>query len=234
MSSAGPTPRPPVRVTVLGAALRAAAQLVEPEVARLLGVCVLLALACFAAVWVAVGWLLASTAVTDIGWLEGGIDVLGGLATLVLTWFLFPVLTSGLVTLFLERIAAAVEARHHPQLGRAPGVPFATGLWCTLRALTLLLGANLLLLVLWLFPPAYAIAYYAVNGLLLGREYFELVALRRDGFDAARALRRRHRGELFALGLLGAFVATFPIGNLVAPVLLTIAMVHLHVAWRAR
>lgn len=217
---------------MIAAIYRAFAQLADPAVQRVLGGCVLLAVGCFVALWFGVGWLLATTTLLQWQWLERALDVLGGFATLILTWLLLPLLVGTFVGLFLEPIAAAVERRHYPSLGKAPGVPLLAGLWCSVRYLGLVVVVNVLLLALLVFPPVYALAYYVGNGVLLGREYFDLVALRRTAPAAVRGLRRAHRFELLALGGLGAFAATVPLLNLVAPVVLTATMVHRHEAWR--
>ncbi|MGZ8409550.1 MAG: EI24 domain-containing protein, partial [Hyphomicrobium sp.] len=76
--------------------------------------------------------------------------------------------------------------------------------------------------------------FYAVNGYLLGREYFELVALRRADIAEVRALRDVYRGRLFVAGVVVAVLLTVPIVNLLAPIVGTAAMVHLFEAWRQR
>jgi uncharacterized protein involved in cysteine biosynthesis len=219
---------------VPGAFRRALLQLGDPGILRLLALGVVLALAAFALLWAGVAALLSSTALTDLAWLETVLDLLGGLAVLVLTWLLFPAVASATVALFLERTAAAVEARHYPDLPRATGATLPAALGSSLRFLAVTVACNVLLLPCLLLPPAYPFAYYAVNGYLLGREYFELVALRRLDPAAARALRRRHGAGAFAAGLATALFLTVPLVNLLAPVVATMAMVHLVVAWQAK
>jgi len=214
--------------------LRAFGQLFDPRILRLLAASLLLSALCFVAVWAGVAWLLASTEPFGLSWLDNALRVLGGLATLVLTWFLFPLLASAFVGLFLDRVAVAVEARHYPHLPRAPGLPWWRALGCSLRFLGTVLVLNVLLLLLWFVPPAYPVGYVAVNGLLLGREYFELVALRRLDPAGARRLRRANAIGVFAVGAAGAFLLTLPFVNFVAPVLLTAAMVHRVEAWRSQ
>ena len=94
------------------------------------------------------------------------------------------------------------------------------------------LGLNIVLLPFLLIPPVFPFVFYGVNGYLLGREYFELVALRRLGAREARALRLARRGPLILAGALVAVLLTIPVVNLVAPVVATAAMVHLFEAWR--
>lgn len=207
-------------------------QLFDPRILRILGGSVLLSVGCFVVVWVAVAWTLTNVDFFETGWLETTLDVLGGLATLALTWFLFPMVAMAFIGLFLEHIARAVEAKHYPYLEKAPGISFLQGLGSTLRFLGLVIVVNLLLLVLLLFPPAYPVGYLFANGFLISREYFDLVALRRMQPAQARALHRQHTGEMLALGILTAFLLTLPFVNFIAPVLATAAMVHRFEAWR--
>ncbi|MGE0659559.1 MAG: EI24 domain-containing protein, partial [Reyranellaceae bacterium] len=98
----------------------------------------------------------------------------------------------------------------------------------------LLIGVNILLLLAYLLmlasvvlAPLVPVLFYAVNGWLAGREYFETVAFRRLSEPEARALRRPFTIQLTLAGAAIAFLAVIPIVNLVAPVLATAVMVHL-------
>jgi uncharacterized protein involved in cysteine biosynthesis len=81
-------------------------------------------------------------------------------------------------------------------------------------------------LLLIFLPPFNLILFYGVNGYLFGREYFEIVALRRQNPADAKRLRRRYRGRLFLAGILIAVMMTIPIVNLFAPIVATGFMVH--------
>lgn len=207
------------------------AQLFDRAILGVLGICAVLSLIVFAALWWAVDWLLTDVLV-DSGWLRTALDWLGVLASLVLAWLLFPLVASTFVGLFLDRVARIVERRHHPHLPPAPGLPWYQSLFASLRFLLLLVVANVLLLVLWFFPVAWPIAFVVVNGFLVGREYFDLVALRRLDVGAARALRRRHEGELLLTGAGLTLLMAVPFVNLIAPVFATAAMVHRFEQWR--
>lgn len=218
---------------MISAFLRAFAQLGDPPITRLLGLSALIGIGCFAAAWTGIAFLLTQSSLTEIGWLETTLDVLGGVATLVLTWLLFPLVLSACVCLFLDSVAAAVEARHFPVLPRAPGLPWWQSLLAGLRFLVVVIVLNVLLLALLLvLPPIYPVAYVLVNGVLVGREYFELVALRRCSPAAAHALRRQHGPELLLMGIVVTGMLMVPFLNLVAPVIGTAAMVHRAEAWR--
>jgi uncharacterized protein involved in cysteine biosynthesis len=90
-----------------------------------------------------------------------------------------------------------------------------------------LVGVNLLALPLYLVPGLNVVVFYAMNAYLLGREYFELVALRRLDPRTARGLRRAHRLRFFIAGLLMAALFTIPVVNLVASLIAAAFMVHL-------
>jgi CysZ protein len=72
------------------------------------------------------------------------------------------------------------------------------------------------------------------NGWLLGREYFELVALRHVERREATLLRRRFGPSIMLAGTLLALLSMIPLLNLVAPLFGTALMVHLFRHLRTR
>jgi len=218
---------------VLDAYLKAIGQLSDPAVRRVAWWSIGVAAAVFIALWTVIGAVLANTAFFEYAWLEWAVDALGGVATLVLTWLLFPGIVSAVIGVLLERVATAVEARHYPHLTPASGASALSGTISALRFLAVVVVVNLGLVVFLFVPPVFPFVFYGANGYLLSREYFELVALRRTNRDTARALRRAHRGALFATGVIAVFALTVPLVNLLAPVVVTAAMVHLFETWRA-
>ncbi len=214
---------------------KALGQFGDPRTRRVFWIGILVATATFAGLWAAVFYLLASTQAFDgpwLGWLNWVADILGGAATLWLTWILFPAVITLVVGVMLESIAEAVEERHYPHLPKAQGQPLLASVGGALRFAAILVLLNFVLLVFLFFPPVFPFVFYAVNGYLLGREYFELVALRRLSPAEARALRQRHSASLLATGVTIALLLTVPLVNLVTPVVATAAMVHLFESWR--
>jgi uncharacterized protein involved in cysteine biosynthesis len=187
----------------------------------------LLLIALVAGVWILLGWLR----LVDWGWLDSAIDVVGGLGAVFVAWLLFPVAATAIVGFYLEDVADAVDRRHYPQLPDARRQTVAEAIHSTVAFALVALGLNLLLLpfyaLLLFFPPAYFLLFYSVNGYLIGREYFEVVAFRRLHPATAKALRRAYTGRVFAAGALIAFLLTIPLVNLVVPVLATMFMVHI-------
>ncbi len=219
---------------VIKAFIKALDQISDRKARRVIWLAGAAAVAVFIVLWLAVGYLLANTSLFAIGWLETAIDVLGGLATGVVTWLLFPAVVSALIGLFLDDIAQAVEDRHYPALAAAAGLPVVQSVLMSLRFFGLMLALNLLMLPFLLTGPLFPFVFYSVNGYLLGREYFELVALRRLGPAEARDLRKRNGLKLFFVGVVIAFLLTVPVVNLLAPVIATGVMVHLFEDFRGR
>jgi CysZ protein len=138
--------------------------------------------------------------------------------------------------LFLDGVAARIEARDYPADGKAPGVPFWTGLKAGLGLMLAVLGIDLVLLPFdFALPGVAQLVTLLANGWLLGREYFELVALRHVSREEAVALRRRFAARITLAGTLLALLAMIPLLNLIAPLFGTALMVHLfrHIRTRA-
>ncbi|MGZ8996521.1 MAG: EI24 domain-containing protein, partial [Rhodospirillales bacterium] len=93
---------------MIDAFIKAIRQLGDPAIRRVLWIGIGVSLAVFAVLWSAVGYLLTQTTLFQTGWLDTAVDALGGIATLAISWFLFPVVISAFVGLFLEGIAEAV------------------------------------------------------------------------------------------------------------------------------
>jgi len=165
--------------------------------------------------------------VTALQWLFGALSVAG---ILVASFLLFPAMTAVILSFLLEDIAAAVEGRHYPELPAARDQPVMEAMRGALAFAGVTILLNLLALPLYLLllfvPPLNLFVFYGLNGYLLGREYFELVALRRLEASVARRLRRRYRGRVFMAGVIAASFLTLPLINLVAPIVATGLMVH--------
>ena len=148
---------------------------------------------------------------------------------LILSVFLMIPVASAITSLFLDEVAQAVEDKHYPQLPAVPPVSFSDGLRDTVNFLGVLIGANILAFVAYAIFPFAAIAiFYALNGFLLGREYFQLAAMRREGRAGAKALRKQHNGTTWAAGCLMALPLSIPLLNLFIPILGAATFTHLY------
>jgi uncharacterized protein involved in cysteine biosynthesis len=220
----------------------AAAQLLHPSLRRFLFGGILGAASVFALLWAVVWWLLAGidpTSLPLIGWL---VDLSGGLfdwiagfviaTTLgLVTFLLYPGVVVLIVSLFLDHVADAVEARHYPNLPPPRSQKLAEIVFQSMRFAGVLIALNILALpiyaVLFFLPPFNIVLFYLLNGYLIGREYFELVAFRRLDPAATRALRKSSRGSLLVAGAFLTLLMTIPIVNLCAPIFSAAFMTHL-------
>ncbi len=164
-------------------------------------------------------------------WLAGlVVAVVGWFVFFALFWMLFVVIVHLVSGLYIERVIAAVEARHYPDLPAARPLKVVATMDVAMRFLGALLIVNLLALPIYLIPVVGVVAFYLVNGYLLGREYFELVATRRLEPRQMDALRGANRARLLAAGLIITLLLSLPVINLVVPIAAAAAMVHMYQA----
>jgi CysZ protein len=215
---------------MISAFLRALTLVKESAFWRVIWRSLVIAIAVFIGLYITVWAVLAHVSVADIWWIDTVIDVLGGLAVLVLTWLLFPAVVTLVISLFIDRIVTAVETQYYPHLPALRPLSFWRNIAAALKFSGAMVGLNLFALPLYLVPVLNLIVFYGINGYLLGREYFELVALRRLEPRSAQRLRQSHRLRLFIAGLLITGLLTLPVVNLVAPLLAAAFMVHLLMA----
>lgn len=220
---------------------RSIAQLSDPRLRNVILFAVLGAVIVFAVLWAAVWWLLAHfdpSGIWGLAWLSGQMgetfDWIAGVAflaaLLIATFLMFPAVVTVIVGLFLERVADAVEDRHYPDAGPARAQPIPEILASTLKFAAVVVFLNLLVMPLYLvlifIPGANLVLYYLLNGYLIGREYFELVAFRRLPAREAARLRRTFRSRVLIAGIIVTFLMTIPVVNLIAPVIGAAFMVH--------
>ena len=215
---------------------RAIGQFTDPAFRRVLALGLGLTLALLVGAAIATGWLVAALMpdsftlpfigqVTFLENIAAGVSVLGVLA--LSTVLMIPV-ASAFTGLFLDDVADAVETRHYPALGPVKRQPFLSALADSARFLGVMLVANLCALVLYLaFAPLAPLIFWGLNGFLLGREYFQLVAIRRLGPVEAGRMRRRNSARIWLAGTLMAIPLTIPLVNLLVPIIGVATFTHL-------
>jgi len=185
----------------------------------------------FAALWIGLWLLLAHTHLFAIGWLDTAIAALGELAAVALAVILYPAVAAAVTSLFLDQVVDAVEHRYYPGVPAPRRAGVGEQVATALRLLVVAVVLNLLVLPLYLLPAINLLVFYALNGYILGREYFELVAARRLDPAAVRREWRVHRWTSLAMGAVIAFLSTLPLVNLVAPLVGVAAMTHQLTRW---
>ncbi|WP_155774057.1 EI24 domain-containing protein [Rhodovulum sp. MB263] len=197
-----------------------------------IGLSVLLLAAIYAVIFFLIGWLVPDSLtlpwIGEITWVDNILSGASFLLMIVMSVFLMVPVASAFTGIFLDDVAEAVEMRHYPDLPPATPIPVLDQIRDSLGFLGVLLGVNLVALVLYFFVGPFApFLFWAVNGFLLGREYFQMAATRRLGRQGARDLRRRHGATIFLAGLLMAVPLSLPLVNLVIPILGAAVFTHL-------
>lgn len=179
-----------------------------------------------------VGWFAPDTVTIpplgEITWIDNALSFAIIPLMLVLSVFLMVPVASAFTSLFLDDVADAVESEYYPHLPQAPRASLRDSIADSILFLGVIVGANLAAFVVYAFVPfAAPFIFLALNGYLLGREYFQLVAMRRLGREGAKAARKRHMGQIWAAGTLMALPLTVPVVNLLIPVLGAATFTHL-------
>lgn len=148
--------------------------------------------------------------------------------------FLIGPVSAVIAGLFLDDVAEHIEKQDYPN--EVPGVamPLGRSIVMSLKFFGIVILGNLFALMLLLVPGVNLIAFFAINGYLLGREYFEFAALRHHDAETVRMLRSRHSGTVIMGGLMIAGFLAIPIVNLMTPLFGAALMVHLHKAVAAK
>ncbi|MFN3994224.1 MAG: EI24 domain-containing protein [Tabrizicola flagellatus] len=211
-------------------------QLGDRRFRRVLGLGVLLALALLFAAYLlflqGIWWLAPDTVDLPVIGPVSGIDSFLGWTSLFLmlglSVFLMIPVAAAFTGFFLEDVADAVEDRHYPHLPPATALSLSESLRQAVNFLGVVIAVNLGAVFLYpLVGPGAPLVFWAVNGYLLGREYFSLVALRRLPPSEVRAMRRRNRWTLWAAGTLMAAPLSLPLVNLVIPTLGVATFTHI-------
>ena len=230
---------------MIGALARGIADLRDARIRAALVAIVLWTVALFAAVlallFVGVGSLNPGAWAAGLlpGWLAtviAGVLAVAGFAMLL--WFLFVFVAHNVAACFHDRVVARVEEINYPELPPAPGLGLADSVADSIRFTALLVAVNLvaapIYLVGLLVPVVSLVLFYLVNGWLVGREYADIVILRRLSRAQAADWRKSHRRLLFVAGVVITFAMTIPVVNLLATVLGAAFATHLVHGTKAR
>jgi CysZ protein len=222
---------------ILASFFAALGQMGDPRFRRVLGLGIVLTIALLVAMTTAFVWLMNSLAggsafvdiLGEVRWLNDLISWGSFFLISFLSIFLMVPVASAITSMFLDEVAQAVEDKHYPQLPKVAAVPFGDALKDTINFLGVLIGANILALILYaIFSFAAPFIFWALNGFLLGREYFTLAAMRRIGRDQAKILRKQHTGTIWIAGILMAMPLSVPLLNLFIPILGAATFTHLY------
>ncbi len=215
--------------------IKAIAQLSDGKFQRVLWLGIGLTIALLAGITIVfstiVGWFVPDSFslpwIGEITWVDNALSfAIVGVMMLASIFLMMPV-ASAFTGFFLDEVAQAVEDRHYPGLPPAQQISLAENLRDSANFMGVVVLANAVAMVLYLFIGPFApLLFWAVNGYLLGREYFQMAAMRRIGREAATELRQNNRFKVWRAGVLMAIPLTIPIINLLIPILGAATFTH--------
>jgi CysZ protein len=210
------------------AALRRALGIVfEPAMLGVVFRSFLLTLLLFGLMFAAVQYGIQHLPPLHWAWLNISVSLIASLLVIVALVFLGVPVAALFASLFLGGIARRVEKKYYPADADVPGAPFLTYVFTGLRLAAFVIVVSLALLPVDVMVPGVgSLASWVADGWLLGREFFELVALRHLSRADADAMRRRHGYGVLGAGMVIALLAMIPIVNFFAPLFGAAFMVH--------
>jgi CysZ protein len=163
--------------------------------------------------------------VNAVAWL---LSIAAGLGIIAGSIMLMPAVTAIVGSFFADQIADKVEREHYPADSPGKALPLWLAMWEGLKSASLALVVYLCAAPLLLFAGFGAVIFFLATAYVLGREYFELAAMRLRPPAEAKALRKRNAAMIYVGGLFIAAFVSIPIVNLATPIFAMAFMVHLH------
>ncbi|HVW54061.1 MAG TPA: sulfate transporter family protein [Rhizobiaceae bacterium] len=163
-------------------------------------------------------------------WLGVAAAIVAGLGLAIGLAFLIGPVAAIIAGFFIDDVAEAVERKDYPADPPGRAMPLIPSIILSVKFFGVIVAGNILALVLLLVPGVNFIAFFAVNGYLLGRQFFEFAAMRFLPEAQAKALRRQNALTVFLSGLIIAVFLAIPLLNLLTPLFAAALMVHVYKA----
>jgi CysZ protein len=228
---------------MLAAAAKALSQILSPPMRSILWKSIGLALVLIVVLGIGMQRLLIWLSTSGEVWAEGALgpgfhttlDVLAwiltiaaGLGVLAGAIFLMPAITSLVASVFVDDVADIVEREHYPAERAGVALPFGIAVTEGVKTALLTILVYLVALPFVFLAGIGFIAFFIATAWLLGREYFELAAMRFRSPAEAKLMRKQHAATVFTAGLFIAAFVSIPIVNLATPLFGMAFMVHMH------
>jgi uncharacterized protein involved in cysteine biosynthesis len=228
---------------MIDAAIKALSQMLSPQLRSILWRSIGLALILVTVLAIALQRLLSWLATAGEGWAEtmlGSsfhtpldilawiISIAAGLGVVFGGIMLMPAISSLVAGLFVDDVADHVEREYYPTERPGIALPFGLAMQEGLKAAGLTILVYLIALPFVFLAGAGFLIFFVATAWLLGREYFELAAMRFRPPAEAKAMRRDNAATVFIAGLVIAAFVSIPIVNLATPLFGMAFMVHMH------
>jgi uncharacterized protein involved in cysteine biosynthesis len=228
---------------MIDAAIKAISQMLSPPMRSILWRSIGLALVLITVLAIGLQRGLSWLATSGEGWAEAMLGPGSHTPLIVVTWFisiaagfgvvfggimLMPAITSLVASLYVDDVAEHVEREYYPAERPGSALPFGIAMREGLKAAGLTILVYLIALPFVFLAGAGFLIFFLATAWLLGREYFELAAMRFRPPDEAKAMRRDNAATVFTAGLIIAAFVSIPIVNLATPLFGMAFMVHMH------
>jgi len=228
---------------MLDAAVKALSQILSPPMRSILWRSIGLAMVLIVVLAVGLQRLLSWFATSGEGWAEAMlgpgfhtplnilawiVSIAAGLGVVLGAVFLMPAITSLVASVFVDEVAGHVEREHYPAERPGSALPFGLAMTEGVKTALLTILVYLIALPFVFLAGAGFIAFFIATAWLLGREYFELAAMRFRSPAEAKAMRKQNAAIVFTSGLVIAAFVSIPIVNLATPLFGMAFMVHMH------
>jgi CysZ protein len=228
---------------MIDAAVKALSQMLSPPMRSILWRSIALALVLITVLAVGLQRLLSWFATYGEGWAEAllgsgyhtplnaiawVISIAAGLGVVLGGIFLMPAISSLVASFFVDDVGDLVEREYYP--AEEPGVALPLGIAMTEGIKTALLTIVVYLVAL---PSVFVagagfLVFFIATAWLLGKQYFELAAMRFRPPAEAKLMRKDNAATVFTAGALIAAFVSIPIVNLATPLFGMALMVHMH------
>jgi uncharacterized protein involved in cysteine biosynthesis len=228
---------------MLDAAVKALSQILSPPMRAILWKSIGLALVLIVVLAIGLQRLLSWFAVSGEVWAEALlgpgfhtplnvlawiVSIAAGFGVVFGAIFLMPAITSLVASVFVDDVADIVEREHYPAERVGTALPFGLAIAEGVKTALLTILVYLVALPFVFFAGLGFIAFFIATAWLLGREYFELAAMRFRSPAEAKLMRKQYAGTVFTAGLVIAAFVSIPIVNLATPLFGMAFMVHMH------
>jgi CysZ protein len=228
---------------MLAAAVKALSQILSPPMRSILWRSIGLALVLIVVLAIGLQRLLSWFATSGEGWAEAMlgpsfqtplnilawiVSIAAGFGVVLGAVFLMPAITSLVASVFVDEVADHVERAHYPAERPGTALPLGVAMTEGIKTASLTILVYLIALPFVFIAGAGFIVFFIATAWLLGREYFELAAMRFRPPHEAKAMRKENAATVFTAGLIIAAFVSIPIVNLATPLFGMAFMVHMH------
>jgi CysZ protein len=228
---------------MIDAAVKALTQILSPPMRSILWRSIGLALVLIAVLAIGLQRLLAWLATSGEVWAEAALgpgahtplnvvawvlSIAAGLGIVLGGILLMPAITSLVASVFVDEVADHVEREYYPTERPGVALPFMLATIEGIKIALLTILVYLIALPLVFLAGAGFLIFFIATGWLLGKQYFELAAMRFRPPAEAKLMRKDNAATIFTAGLIIAAFVSIPVVNLATPLFGMAFMVHMH------